>query len=205
LQELFADDAYEEVLKQLLEKSYQDIRSGHANDPVDLEKKEKIFNDIIKRYPVSLKQHLRRRMIWSVAAAAVILIAVVVLYFPAQRLKRMMHPNAVAGGDLQPGANKAYLTLSNGQRVSLTDAASGVIAQQAGTIINKGTGAQLVYEVPQKQDSGAGNLINTIETSIGGQFQVRLPDGTQVWLNAATRLKYPVVFERPQRRVELSG
>lgn len=104
--------------------------------------------------------------------------------------------------DIAPGGNKAILTLSNGQQIVLTDARNGNIATEHLTAINKTEDGQLVY-----QNKGEQQVIayNTISTPRGGQYSITLSDGTKVFLNAASSLKYPVTFSGSQRQVALTG
>lgn len=109
---------------------------------------------------------------------------------------------------IQPGGNKATLTLANGQKISLTDTSNGEIAEQSGIAITKTADGQLVYTIKKSSAASAenqGTQFNTIETPVGGQYQINLPDGTKVWLNAASSLKYPTQFSAHQRKVELTG
>jgi transmembrane sensor len=107
--------------------------------------------------------------------------------------------------DIQPGYNKAYLTLGNGQKISLNDTGNGELATEAGVEITKTANGEVIYSISDHAQHHA-NLMNTIETPNGGQYQVRLPDGSRVWLNAASKLSYPVSFAGSARReVSLSG
>jgi len=103
-----------------------------------------------------------------------------------------------------PGTNKATLTLSNGQKISLDDVANGEIAQQAGIRITKSGNGQLVYTAVNG-DNAIPVAQNTISTPKGGQYQLILPDGTKVYLNAASTLSYPTAFQDKERLVELNG
>ncbi|HMF72741.1 MAG TPA: FecR domain-containing protein, partial [Flavitalea sp.] len=102
------------------------------------------------------------------------------------------------------GSNKASLTLSDGTTIVLDDAANGLLTTQAGIKISKTTDGQLKYDASRPQPSHA-NGFNTIHTPRGGQYQVVLPDGSSVWLNAASSLKFPTVFSGNERKVELTG
>jgi hypothetical protein len=106
--------------------------------------------------------------------------------------------------DVEPGGNKAILTLADGREISLTDAGNGQIAKEAGVAITKNASGQLVYTVI---GSGKSEMAyNTITTPRGGQYQVNLPDGTSVWLNAASSIKFPTSFANVKdRKVELKG
>jgi len=108
--------------------------------------------------------------------------------------------------DVKPGGNKATLILSDGTKINLNDIdAGGIVANQAGTRIVKHKDGQLVYDIVSNSGSNTVGLYNTIRTPLGGQYQLRLPDGSRVWLNAASSLRYPVNFDGDERIVELTG
>ncbi|HEY0176147.1 MAG TPA: FecR domain-containing protein, partial [Pedobacter sp.] len=104
-----------------------------------------------------------------------------------------------------PGGNKAVLTLADGSKISLTDAVNGALAEQAGITVNKTKDGQLIYTVSKIRPGTDSAAYNTIETPKGGQYQVILPDGTSVWLNAASSLRYPAFFTGNERKVQLEG
>lgn len=106
--------------------------------------------------------------------------------------------------DAAPGGNKATLTLSDGSQISLTDAGNGQLAEQAGVRITKNADGQLVYSIVPSDTKEL--AYNTISTPRGGVYQINLPDGTSVWLNAASSIKFPTTFAHlSQRQVELRG
>lgn len=105
--------------------------------------------------------------------------------------------------DVLPGGNKATLTLADGSVVDLDKALNGEITKQNGIVIRKTENGQLEYIIQDDPDAVSGT--NTIATPRGGQYQVSLPDGTKVWLNAASSLKYPYPFAKNERLVELQG
>jgi transmembrane sensor len=104
--------------------------------------------------------------------------------------------------DIAPGGNKAILTLANGEQIVLTDAKNGNIATENSTLISKTADGQVVYK--NKGDNAA-LAYNTVSTPRGGQYSLTLSDGTKVFLNAESSLKYPVTFTGDDRRVELTG
>ncbi|MEJ2882473.1 FecR family protein [Pedobacter sp. GR22-6] len=139
---------------------------------------------------------------WSVAAAAVFLI--VGLSWFAYHSSEMTTTTAKVE-DVAPGGNKATLILANGQRLNLGNVANGAIANQSGIRIMKTAGGQIIYQVLPQEGKAASAQFNTIETPVGGQYQVGLVDGTRVWLNAGSSLRYPLKFSKNERRVELTG
>ncbi|SDJ10741.1 FecR family protein [Pedobacter sp. ok626] len=157
------------------------------------------------REPIQLKLWSRR----IVVAAMLILCTSAGLYFYVGNQK--LNNNQLAG-DIAPGSNKALLTLADGSKIVLDEALKGNLTSQNGVRIIKADDGQLVYTInenaqSQKLNNVAGKILtNTISTPRGGQYQVNLPDGTRVWLNAASLIKFPVsFFNLKERRVELQG
>lgn len=138
-------------------------------------------------------------------AAVLFLIASVCLYLYNTSNDANLIVKANQENKVMPGGNKAILTLANGKKISLTDAKNGLVSTQTGLNIVKKANGQLVYHVDPISQENA-NTFNTIETPIGGQYQITLSDGTKVWLNAATTLRYPSNFSGlKERRVLLKG
>ena len=107
-----------------------------------------------------------------------------------------------------PGGNKAYLTLANGSRIVLDDAQNGKLATRPGVTVSKAGNGMLVYHFTNSNNNTAAATtpeFNTITTPRGGQYQVVLEDGTRVWLNAASSIKFPQAFTGVTREVELTG
>jgi ferric-dicitrate binding protein FerR (iron transport regulator) len=104
---------------------------------------------------------------------------------------------------LVPGRNQATLTLADGRTVLLDQAHRGLLAQQGASQVQKTADGQLRYAAGAA--AGTALLFNTVATPRGGQYQLTLPDGSQVWLNAASSLRFPVAFTGTERRVELTG
>lgn len=111
-------------------------------------------------------------------------------------------PSATDGKSIPGGSNGAVLTLADGSRIVLDSLGNGLVAAEAGTIITLKDN-QLQYETNSKPASNA--VFNTMTTPKGRQFQLVLPDGTKVWLNAASSLRYPTRFAGNERRVVIEG
>ncbi|NQX40732.1 FecR protein [Pedobacter steynii] len=140
------------------------------------------------------------------AAASVIMVMGAALYFFNTDKTKTPTAINIAKTEIRPGGNRAFLTLADGSKISLNDAANGQLANQAGITITKTKNGQLIYTIADQQSAKPGNLYNTIETPRGGQYQINLPDGSKVWLNAETKLKFPVTFaNKKERKVELRG
>ena len=105
--------------------------------------------------------------------------------------------------EIHPGGNKAVLTLASGATIVLDSAQEGLIGQQGNTSIMKVDAGALAYDTRSKHTGEV--LYNAISTPRGGQYQVILPDGSKVWLNAASSLRFPTSFAGKERRVELTG
>ncbi|WP_316823525.1 FecR family protein [Pedobacter gandavensis] len=153
-------------------------------------------------------QTQKSKLLWPkaiAAAAAIIVICAVAGYFYFQNdLSSATSDLAVHRNDADPGGNKATLTLSDGSKISLTDANNGVLAKQSGVNISKSKNGELVYSIIDSEVKNPG--FNMISTPRGGMYQVYLPDGTKVWLNAASSIKFPTSFAHlSQRKVELEG
>jgi transmembrane sensor len=147
----------------------------------------------------------KRRWRYAAAAAVILLIGSVVVYqlsVSKPSSTDIAKKEAKYKDDVLPGGNKAVLTLADGSTIILDDAQNGALAQQGNTKVTK-LGGKLAYD-PANADSKE-VLYNTIATPRGGQYQVELPDGSQVWLNAASSLRFPTAFEGKVRRVEITG
>jgi len=138
------------------------------------------------------------------AAAAILLIIGSLFYFNDAPKEHIVVKQKAVVTDIVPGGNKAILTLADGKKVSLTDAAIGEILRKEGVQIEKTKDGQLVYKSTVEVISGE-IAYNTIETPVGGEYQVNLPDGSKVWLNASSTLHFPVQFGGNRRKVELKG
>lgn len=160
------------------------------------------IQDTIKEEGSKLKVLTRRDLYWGkIAAAAVILITLSVSVFIYSR--HDVKPDELAR-DIAPGGNKAVLTLANGKKIILSDAKNGKLAADSGVTVTKLADGKIIYAL--ESGSVANAAFNNIETPRGGQYQVILPDGSKVSLNAASSLTYPASFAMlKERRVELKG
>lgn len=173
---------------------------------LDADKTEDKIKDRQQRdlYPSPVAQVYSRQRIrrWAVAAVLIGLIACgTYIFFNARKQASPIAVTRVT--DLPPGSNKAVLTLANGQQVILDNTNKGAIASQGSAQVIKLDSGLLAYNKTGKGTEEV--LYNLITTPRGGQYQLILPDGSHVWLNAASSLRYPTAFVGKQRQVELSG
>lgn len=156
--------------------------------------------------PSAAPKTSRRILYYLSAAASVIVMLGIAAYFIYPRLHPAPKSVAIAraASDIGPGSNKAILTLDNGDKVVLEDAKNGMISQQGNAAVNKTDSANLLYNSIATQGTAA-VVYNTVSTPYGGQYQVTLQDGTKVWLNAGSSLRFPTSFPGNDRHVQLTG
>ena len=144
----------------------------------------------------------RRRTKRRYLAAAILLISISIGITTWQigiRHKNQLS-NPVAE-DARPGGNKALLTLTDGRTINLNEAQPGIIV---GTDITYADGTAVIDNPsPGNDTNDLGNL--TLQTPKGGTYQITLPDGTEVWLNASSTLRYPQRFAKNERVVDIEG
>ncbi|MET4142734.1 FecR domain-containing protein [Pedobacter sp. UYP1] len=192
--------------KAIVETWYLKFEQENA-DPLTADKLEKATDRVWDRLPVHEKT---QRKLWpriAGAAAVLLLLSAGLYFFNSTRPQSALLTQKEQTKQILPGGNKATLTLANGQEITLDGADNGQLAEQAGIIITKTKDGQLVYTIADKGNDPDQRkaAMNRIATPKGGQYQINLPDGTKVWLNAASSLSYPTVFTGTERRVSLTG
>lgn len=187
-------------------EAWKAAKPGHADlfnqltNPSSLTEKLRLFadNDLDTARQQAISHLFPQRHIykwWAAAAAAIALLITVggyLLYKPSQQA-------VISQTIVAPGHPGAILTLANGTQVQLDTIRNGVIALQGGV------SAKIVNGILHYEGKPAGTLYNKMSTPKGRTFQLTLPDGTSIWLNSESSVRYPVAFTGQNRMVEITG
>lgn len=217
---------YDELAKKLLDGTISETERrayldwlNREEEPLNIpndfagnrqELKQRIFNELQSAIAQESSAYdgavpsQRKWYRYTAAAVIFLMIAGAATYFLSNKQsapKTVAVINQPAVNDVSPGRTGAVLTLANGQQLLLDSLGNGVIATQGKTNIQIQNG-QLVYDVGKP---GGELLYNTMSTPKGRQFQLLLPDGSKVWLNAASSITYPATFTGKERVVKVSG
>lgn len=193
-------------------------------DQTELEEAWELFSELEgdnpdhEAPPLSFREALERRLDradrpsrlyrfrWYAAAGILILMTgVSVWLLNRNEGNNGTTPAQTASIDLPPGGNKATLTLSGGKTISLDDTHTGQLAMENGVKVQKDADGKLQYTITGNRSETEEPVYNTITTPKGGQYQVNLPDGSKIWLNALSSLSFPVNFSGRQRKVSITG
>ncbi|SEB17698.1 FecR family protein [Pedobacter hartonius] len=204
LSELF-DAADYQVLQEMVRQQLDDPSATIPFRSSNQYRYDRIFRN--------LKEHTKPsrpvRSLWAniSAAAGLILLVASGGYFWYQKVspKPVLALHQVHK-DVKPGGNRAYLTLSDGREINLSGMKSGRIGSDGGNDILQAVNGEISYVDGQAVTEQGPAALNTLRTPNGGHYRVILPDGTKVWLNAASQLRYPANFEGlQQRKIDLTG
>lgn len=149
---------------------------------------------------------VRSKLFWRLSvAASVFLVLAIGAYFWFDNNnntpeKSLTQTSSEKQADLAPGQNKAVLTLADGKKIILDSAAIGQLTQGTTKILNKG--GHIIYN---GNSAGTEVLYNTLSTAKAEIYSMVLSDGTRIWLNASSSIRFPVVFKGAERKVEISG
>jgi len=188
-----------------IESWYLVYQEGTLHEDLSLAEREadmdEVRNSLALEYPKPRQVRLWPRLLATAAAILIVFGAGLYFYMDRNNPTVPVYANDIPS----KGKNTATLTLANGEKIELSEARIGKLADQAGIQISKTKDGQLIYEVKEEANAPA-NKWNTLSTAKGETYMVRLPDGTKVWLNNASALKYPATFSNLKKRsVELNG
>jgi transmembrane sensor len=172
----------------------------HWFHKLDIEKAKRRVHQKMNVEPV---RPLWQKIMPYMVAACFILIVGTMWFYQRQEDKRPNLSKRPPTAEPVPGGNKAILTLADGRHIVLDSAANGSLGKDGASAIIK-SDSVLTYEVAEAS-SGHQAAYNMIEVPKSGKYQIVLSDGTKVWLNAASSLRFPAAFTGKERRVELTG
>ncbi len=197
------------AILSLLEKISD--HTGQQKEGYDPEYWDPMIQTILEqnKFQMAEKGAARSLFTWKkwVAAASILLIAGAAGYWLVLR-HAVKAPDAgmlvqtTGGYDVRPGANGAILTLATGDKVVLNGADNKVLPQQGTSKLTDRDG-QILYH--QEGKTTEEMIYNTMSTPMGRQYQLVLADGSKVWLNAGSSIRYPVSFSGIERRVAITG
>ncbi|MCF2493063.1 FecR family protein [Dyadobacter chenhuakuii] len=200
---LSKDDA---VLEKFLKKGWEELNP--SDGILTNETSNAMLSSILDATPKDEIQTKVIRIGWlryAAAAAVFVLIGLGAWWKlapdPATKIAHTAQPKT---SDVKPGGAKALLTLSDGSAIELASAKSGFLTRQGDAEVSKSQEGILVYNA--KPGNATEKVsINTLSTPKGGQYEVLLPDGSKVWLNASSSIRFPSTFPSSERKVEITG
>jgi ferric-dicitrate binding protein FerR (iron transport regulator) len=201
---LMEDPANKEEIMRLFHSGWE----GYSGDGeiISSGRAEAMLGQVLGNRADAVKAPVKRMSVWRVVAAAAILFAIAGgawLWREKDQAAKQAPAIAQTSSNVQPGRNGAILTLDNGQQVVLDSLNNGLVAQQGSATVTKQTGT-LVYRSTTASSDAV--IYNTITTPRGRQYpNLVLADGTRVWLDAGSSIRFPVVFKGRERRVEVTG
>lgn len=214
IHDLASNEEKEMLLQWYKDESNKEVEWELDEDEVEQQLKSKIYTKIIEyKYTNTIKPKFRQYYKLTAAALVLIFFAIGFYFYSVPRYKPNIAPKfntaTVNPHDIEPGGNKAILTLADGSRIELDESKNGILVNQGSFNVRKNADGVIAY-IFNAQDKSSKNptslpIYNTIETPVGGKYQLILADGTQVWLNSASSLRFPVVFNTDSREVELKG
>ena len=189
-----------QATEEELETFFHLLESGEINAVLEAYLNEEAIRMAGEETEVVRRSSLLRR----IAVAASVLIVLGVGLFVYQHNHQKTNAKQIAQNDIPPGTNKAILTLANGQKIVITDAKRGTIAQQGAAQISKTADGEIVYAEGEKPVSAEINM-NTVETPVAAKTNITLSDGTKVWLDAESSIRFPASFSGGSREVATTG
>ncbi|WEK18905.1 MAG: FecR domain-containing protein [Candidatus Pedobacter colombiensis] len=167
-------------------------------DAVDINKG---WEDVSKQIGLMPVKKLVWAKILRYSAAAILMISIGI-YTYSTKIKSTGNNGIAAVQDIMPGSKKATLELADGSVINLNDTSLRLAAEDGHAAIGAKDGV-LAFSATRKRNNSNG--YNLLKTPRAGEYKMILPDGTNVWLNASSSLRFPGNFNKNERRVELTG
>lgn len=157
----------------------------------------------VASYRIKPQNGLMRRFRIAASVAAIMIIALSIWLYNNNKHGKSEMANLKA--TIVPGSSKATLTLANGDVIVLDSTSTGLLAEQNGMKVINLSNGRLAYQNLSSVTPSSVISLNTLTTPNGGQYQLILPDGTKIWLNAASSVTYPTAFAGNERKISISG
>lgn len=197
---LLAHPDNEAALKTLMEESWATFP---ASKPIfNAEESNRIWQAVLPQRATPRIPATRTVRYWWAAAAAVLISAST--WFLINKSIRTPATQTQANAIILPGSNKATLTLGDGRTITL-DSTTQSLSDVNGVKIFNFSGGTLSYQDQASGNNSSAISYNTLSTPRGGQYQLVLPDGSKVWLNAASSIRFPSAFNERERKVTVTG
>jgi transmembrane sensor len=190
-------DRYQELGIEFNEMTYPQLAQKIEDRLNTLDVDEHTRNRTVKLWP-KLK-HI------AIAGMLILCTAAGLYYFNATQKHNVFVGNKVLKNRILQGGNKAVLSLADGSEIVLDAAKVGKLAEQGHTAIYKEKDGQVVFDASALSAKSSEITYNLLSTPRGGQYMLKLPDGSKVWLNSASSLRFPTAFSGKERMVELTG
>lgn len=196
--------------KVLVEKWYESVNGDEyiRDEQYFAQLKKDVYQELsahINNSRLITPANTRKLPLRWLVAAVILMVCSIGLYNHYKAIPAEQTVKATPKNDIAPGGNKATLILADGSKLVLDEVKNGRVAKQGESLVEKKHSGLLSYLTNNEGAETAPVTYNTITTPRGGQYNVILADGTEVWLNAASSLKFPTSFTGKEREVELTG
>ena len=190
-----ASEHHREMMEAFRQEEYIEVQMAEHG----VFDQEKGFRHFLESKKIVDRHRLLRQMTTVAAIAAIMLSVIIWLWQYESKLKSPVVVENMSKSIL-PGSRKAVLILGDGERFNLADSTRMKLQDHAARIVVQGD-----CTFYSSDYSAQDTLLHTIITPVGGEYKLTLSDGTCVWLNAGSRLRFPAVFFGEQREVEMEG